>query len=171
MSRLFGRGQLKLALLQVAAELGPTNGYAIMQALDARVGGAWRPSPGAIYPALLALEDAGLLVGHELGGARTYEVTGRGREVLDDQPDVVRAAAARARRSAPATTVGEVLDRVVAGLPRRGRRLEPPADLLVARRLDAALRRALDDALADAMAADPDLLTDHHPDLRGDSDG
>src|SRR5690606_4230036 len=100
-SRLFGRGQLKQALLQVAAELGPANGYTIMQALDERVGGSWRPSPGAIYPALLALEDAGLLQGREDDGTRLYEVTARGRASLEEQPDVVQAAAARSRRATP----------------------------------------------------------------------
>jgi len=154
-TRLFGPGQLKLALLQVAAELGPANGYTIMHALDDRVGGSWRPSPGAIYPALLALEDAGLLAGREVEGSRSYEVTAPGRAVLAEQPDVVRAAAARARRAEPATTVGEVLDRLVARAPRRSRRLDPPSDRLVERRLDAALRHALDEALAEAMALHP----------------
>jgi DNA-binding PadR family transcriptional regulator len=163
-SRLFGPGQLKLALLQVAAELGPANGYAIMHALDERVGGSWRPSPGAIYPALLALEDAGLMAGRDLDGSRSYEPTARGRALLEEQPDVVRAAAARARRDEPATTVGEVLDRLVARAPRRGRRLHPPADQLFERRLDAALRQAVDDALAEAMAAAPPGATaGHHP--------
>lgn len=152
MSRLFGPGQLKLALLQVAAGLGPANGYAIMQALDDRVGGSWRPSPGAIYPALLALEDAGLVVGQDVDGSRSYEVTARGRALLEEQPGVVEAAAARARRALPSTTIGEVLDRVAARAPRRGRRLDPPVDQLVERRLAVAIHRALDDALAEAMA-------------------
>src|SRR5690606_21179031 len=145
-------------------------GYAIMHALDDRVGGSWRPSPGAIYPALLALEDAGLLVGQEADGTRTYRVTARGRAALEEQPDVVRAAATRARRSAPTTTLGAVLDRVVAQVPRRGRQLAPPADAIVARRIDDALRRAVDDALAEALAADADLI-DPHPTFEENPDG
>ncbi|MGV3760494.1 MAG: PadR family transcriptional regulator [Actinomycetota bacterium] len=155
MSRLFGRGQLKLALLQVVAELGPGNGYAIMQALDDRVGGSWRPSPGAIYPALLALEDAGLLIGRDVGGVRTYEITPRGRAAADEQPDVLRAAADRARQAPSSTTVGEVLDRVVAQLPPRGRRLTAPAGLVMASRVDAALRRAIDEAVAETSSTHP----------------
>ncbi len=99
MSRLFGRGELKVALLHVAAELGPTNGYSIMQALADRIGGSWHPSPGAIYPALLALEDAGLLLGHDEDGGRRYELTRAGRTAAAARPDVLAEVAGRARRA------------------------------------------------------------------------
>ena len=99
-TRLFGRGELKLALLHVAADLGPTNGYAIMHGLAERVGGSWQPSPGAIYPALLALEDGGLLVGRDHDGARRYELTPAGRVAVAAEPDVLTDVAGRAR-SAP----------------------------------------------------------------------
>ena len=126
MSRLFGRGELKLALLHVAAELGPTNGYAIMHGLAERVGGSWQPSPGAIYPALLALEDGGLLVGHDHEGTRRYEVTPAGRVAVAAEPDVLTEVAGRAERApAPPVTVGAVLDRLVAAVPGRDRPLPP----------------------------------------------
>ena len=86
MTRLFGRGELKLALLHVAADLGPTNGYSIMHGLADRVGGSWQPSPGAIYPALLALEDAGLLEGRDDDGTRRYEITAAGRRQVAADP-------------------------------------------------------------------------------------
>jgi DNA-binding PadR family transcriptional regulator len=124
MTRLFGRGELKLALLHVVAELGPTNGYAIMQGLAQRVGGRWHPSPGAIYPALLALEDARLLAGREVDGVRRYELTAAGRRQVDADPTVLEAVAGRARDApAPAVTVGAVLDRLVATAPVRDRRI------------------------------------------------
>jgi DNA-binding PadR family transcriptional regulator len=126
-SRLFGRGELKVALLHVAADLGPTNGYSIMHGLAERVGGSWRPSPGAIYPALLALEDAGLLAGRDADGARRYEVTGAGRAAAAAAPDVLSDVAGRARRApAPPVTVGTLLDRLAAAAPHRERRLRPP---------------------------------------------
>lgn len=144
MTRVFGRGQLQAALLQVAADVGPANGYSIMQALDDRIGGGWRPSPGAIYPALLALEDAGLLVGTDTDGARAYEVTAAGRRAVEDAPDALAAAAGRARSGpAAATTVGAVLDRVAATAPRRHRRI----DASVARHLEHQLRAGLDATL------------------------
>lgn len=126
MSRLFGRGELKVALLHVAADLGPTNGYSIMHALADRVGGSWQPSPGAIYPALLALEDGGLLVGRDEDGARRYELTRAGRAAVAAQPDVLADVAGRARRApAPQITLGAVLDGLVATVPDRGRPLTP----------------------------------------------
>jgi DNA-binding PadR family transcriptional regulator len=131
MTRLFGRGELKLALLHVAAELGPTNGYTIMHKLAQRVGGSWHPSPGAIYPALLALEDAGLIAGRDEDGTRRYEVTDAGRHQVASQPDVLQDVAGRARHApAPPVTVGAVLDRLAASAPRRS---EPVSPATVAR--------------------------------------
>ena len=128
MTRLFGRGELKLALLHVAAELGPTNGYTIMHQLAHRVGGSWHPSPGAIYPALLALEDAGLLVGRDDDGTRRYEVTDAGRHQVASQPGVLQDVAGRARHApTPPETVGAVLDRLAASAPNRGRPAPPAA--------------------------------------------
>jgi DNA-binding PadR family transcriptional regulator len=126
MTRLFGRGELKQALLHVAADLGPTNGYAIMHGLAERVGGSWQPSPGAIYPALLALEDGGLLVGRDHDGTRRYEITPAGRVAVAAEPDVLDEVAGRAQRApAPPITLGAVLDRLVAGVPLRDRPLPP----------------------------------------------
>ncbi len=126
MTRLFGRGELKVALLHVAADLGPTNGYAIMHGLADRVGGTWQPSPGAIYPALLALEDAGLLEGRDDEGTRRYVITSAGRRKVDADPGVIEDVAGRARRApAPPVTVGSVLDRLMAAAPRRDHLASP----------------------------------------------
>jgi DNA-binding PadR family transcriptional regulator len=127
MTRLFGRGELKLALLHVAAEVGPANGYSIMVGLADRVGGTWQPSPGAIYPALLALEDAGLLAGRDEDGGRRYEITAAGRRQVQADPRVVDEVAQRARRApAPPVTMGSVLDRLVATAPGRETPVDPP---------------------------------------------
>jgi DNA-binding PadR family transcriptional regulator len=127
MSRLFGRGELQLALLHVAADLGPTNGYSIMHGLAERVGGSWQPSPGAIYPALLSLVDGGLLVGKDLDGGRRYELTPAGRAAVAADPHVLADVAGRAQRApAPAVTVGAVLDRLAAAAPGRDRPLRGP---------------------------------------------
>lgn len=126
MTRLFGRGELKQALLHVVADVGTANGYSIMQELAERVGGSWQPSPGAIYPALLSLEDAGLVTGVDHDGARRYEVTAKGRAAVAAAPDVLDDVAGRARLApAPASTVGTVLDRLVATAPHRSFALTP----------------------------------------------
>jgi DNA-binding PadR family transcriptional regulator len=125
-TRLFGRGELKMALLHVAADLGPSNGYSIMHGLAERVGGSWQPSPGAIYPALLSLEDGGLLVGRDLDGTRRYELTPAGKVAVAAEPDVLADVAGRARRApAPPVTVGTLLDRFAREAPNRDRALQP----------------------------------------------
>jgi DNA-binding PadR family transcriptional regulator len=61
---------------------GPLNGYQIMQEIERRSNGLWRPSPGSVYPALSQLVDEGLVRTEELGGRRTYVLTDAGRERL-----------------------------------------------------------------------------------------
>ncbi|MGH3121490.1 MAG: PadR family transcriptional regulator, partial [Streptosporangiaceae bacterium] len=57
-----GRGDVRAAILALLRE-GPRNGYQIMSEIEERSGGAWRPSPGAVYPALQLLADEGLIAG------------------------------------------------------------------------------------------------------------
>jgi hypothetical protein len=45
------RGDIRTAALLLLAE-EPRNGYQIMQEVEERSGGVWRPSPGSVYPAL-----------------------------------------------------------------------------------------------------------------------
>ena len=124
MSRIFKRGELQLALLDALALLGPSNGYVIMQALAEHVGGGWRPSPGAIYPALLGLEDAGLIRGVDRDGARVYEMTAAGTRAVGDARGTMHRVAERARVTPVRPTAGAVLDGFVAGINGRSRRLD-----------------------------------------------
>src|SRR5690348_440240 len=48
------RGDIRVAALLVLAE-EPRNGYEIMQEVEHRSEGVWRPSPGSVYPALAQL--------------------------------------------------------------------------------------------------------------------
>jgi DNA-binding PadR family transcriptional regulator len=77
-----------LALLREA----PRNGYQIMTEIEERSGGAWRPSPGAVYPALSQLADEGLIDGEESGGRRTFRLTEAGREYVEQHPEMARGA-------------------------------------------------------------------------------
>ena len=72
------RGQIRTALLAVLAE-GPGHGYDVMQKLEDKTGGAWRPSPGSVYPTLQLLEDEGLVRSTERDGKRVFEITDAGR--------------------------------------------------------------------------------------------
>lgn len=85
------RGEVRSAILALLRE-GPLNGYQIMSEIEERSGGAWRPSPGAVYPALSALADEGLIVGTESAGRRTWSLTDAGREYVEQNPEMARGA-------------------------------------------------------------------------------
>ncbi len=142
MSRLFQRGELKAAVLEIVEAQGPAHGYAVLGALSDRVGGAWRPSPGAVYPALMALEDAGLIVGEERDEARAYTITAAGRDALGQRPKVLAAVAQRAAGRTPSATLGSLVDRFAAELAGRSTSLDgesSAAALVILGRADAEL--------------------------------
>ena len=72
------RGDIRWALLLALAD-APAHGYELIGRLEARTGGAWRPSAGSVYPTLQLLEEEGLVVGHDDGGKRVFELTEAGR--------------------------------------------------------------------------------------------
>jgi DNA-binding PadR family transcriptional regulator len=86
-----GRGDVRAAILALLRE-GPRTGYQMMSEISERSGGAWRPSPGAVYPALSQLADEGLIVGEESGGRRTFSLTSAGQTYLEQHPEMARAA-------------------------------------------------------------------------------
>jgi DNA-binding PadR family transcriptional regulator len=73
-----GRGNVRAAILALLAER-PMHGYEMIQELENRTGGVWRPSPGSIYPTLQLLEDENLIVGEEVEGRRRFALTDAGR--------------------------------------------------------------------------------------------
>jgi DNA-binding PadR family transcriptional regulator len=73
------RGDVRIALLMLLAE-EPRNGYQLMQTIEDRSGGRWRPSPGSVYPTLAQLEDEGLIRATEREGSKLFELTDAGRE-------------------------------------------------------------------------------------------
>jgi DNA-binding PadR family transcriptional regulator len=76
-----GRGQrlnVRPALLALLLER-PMHGYEMIQELDTRTGGIWRPSPGSVYPTLQLLEDEGLIEAEATGGRKRYTLTEAGR--------------------------------------------------------------------------------------------
>jgi DNA-binding PadR family transcriptional regulator len=80
------RGDVRAALLVLLGE-EPRNGYGLMQEIENRSGGAWRPSPGSVYPALQQLEDEGLVRATESGGRKAFELTDEGRTYITENAD------------------------------------------------------------------------------------
>src|SRR5262249_38786586 len=72
------RGEIRTALLAVLAE-APGHGYEIMQRLEEKSEGAWRPSPGSGYPTLQLPQDQGLVRSTERDGKRVSEIPDAGR--------------------------------------------------------------------------------------------
>jgi DNA-binding PadR family transcriptional regulator len=80
------RGDVRMALLMLLAE-EPRNGYQLMQVIEERSDGSWRPSPGSVYPVLSQLEDEGLVRATERDGAKVFELTDAGRERVAETKD------------------------------------------------------------------------------------
>jgi len=76
------RGDIRTAALLLLAE-DPRNGYQIMQAVEERSEGVWRPSPGSVYPALAQLEDEGLIRSEQIDGRRLFVITEQGRALVE----------------------------------------------------------------------------------------
>ena len=74
-----GRGDVRTAILALLSE-EPRHGYQIIQDITERSGGAWKPSPGSVYPALSALQDEGLVDDEKVEGRRVFSLTDAGRE-------------------------------------------------------------------------------------------
>jgi len=91
------RGDIRSAILLLLAE-EPRNGYGVMQEIEERSGGIWRPSPGSVYPALSQLEDEGLVEEVEHDGRKAYALTDDGKAHVE---------ANRERMATPWETVGE----------------------------------------------------------------
>ncbi|WP_051425555.1 PadR family transcriptional regulator [Jiangella gansuensis] len=72
---------MRAAILGVLADQ-PMNGYQIIQEIAERSGGAWKPSPGSIYPTLQQLEDEGLVRAEDDGGRRVFRLTPQGEEYV-----------------------------------------------------------------------------------------
>jgi DNA-binding PadR family transcriptional regulator len=123
MGRIFRRGELKEAIVVVLASLGEAHGYAIMAELKQRIGGGWKPSPGAIYPALIALVETGHLKTADSDGTRVYSLTETGRQAAEGLSSARRWASlsARAEQGEERVAIGTLLDRFAAesGLRRR----------------------------------------------------
>ena len=74
------RGDVRSAVLALLSE-EPMHGHQIMQELADRIGGAWQPGAGSIYPSLQQLADEGLISSNDLEGPKIFELTDTGKTV------------------------------------------------------------------------------------------
>ncbi|MGH3313866.1 MAG: PadR family transcriptional regulator [Streptomyces sp.] len=80
------RGDVRASILALLKDR-PMHGYEMIQEIAERSSGAWKPSPGSVYPTLQLLEDEGLISSASEGGKKLFSLTGTGRGEADDGPD------------------------------------------------------------------------------------
>ena len=150
------RGDVRAAILALLREQ-PRNGYQIIQEIERRSGGLWRPSAGSVYPALQLLEDEGLIEGIEEGGRRELQLTDAGRKYADEHPDELAAPWATVADSLDqeARSLFEIVAAVGAATVQVGQ-AGSEAQIAKARRLLSETRKSLYRILAEEDALDSD---------------
>jgi DNA-binding PadR family transcriptional regulator len=79
--RRLKRGILKFALLKLLSEV-PRHGYDLIREIRER---GWAGGAGSVYPLLAALEGAGFIAGRDEEGRRIYELTEKGRKMMEER--------------------------------------------------------------------------------------
>ena len=93
--RPFEQGDLRLLVLALIAEK-PRHGYELIKEIEQRMGGAYAPSPGVIYPLLTMLEEMGLArLSAEESGKKLYAATPEGEAELAANKQAVETVFAR----------------------------------------------------------------------------
>lgn len=80
------RGDVRASILALLKDR-PMHGYEMIQEIAERSGGAWKPSPGSVYPTLQMLEDEGLIVSESEGGKKLFTLTDEGRTAAEAGPE------------------------------------------------------------------------------------
>ena len=110
------RGDVRAAILDVLAG-DELNGYQVIQQIAERTGGAWRPSPGSVYPTIQQLEDEGLVAGSEVGGRRLLRLTDDGRRYVEEHAEEMAATWAPFEPTGPEEHLSGEQSRGGAGAP------------------------------------------------------
>ncbi|HEY1694808.1 MAG TPA: PadR family transcriptional regulator [Polyangiaceae bacterium] len=82
------RGVVRYLVLDAIAQR-PRHGYEIIQAIEERSAGTYRPSPGVVYPTLQMLEELGHTRVEELESRKVYAITADGKKDLAEHADDV----------------------------------------------------------------------------------
>jgi len=89
--RRANRGDVRAAILSLLAE-SPSNGYGLIKTIAEKTDGAWRPSPGSIYPTLQQLVDEGLIEAQSEGRGTEFALTDAGRAYVAEHADEMESA-------------------------------------------------------------------------------
>ena len=92
--KMFDAGAMRYVVLQLISEK-PRHGYEIIKELEQRAGGAYTPSPGAIYPLLAMLLDMGHVSAAADGNKKLHTITPEGEAFLAENRQFVDAIMAR----------------------------------------------------------------------------
>lgn len=79
----YAKSPLKVIVLNLLKKK-PMSGIDIINEIEKATLGAWRPSPGAIYPLLRVLEEEGIVVHEERKGKKIYKLTEKGLQEASD---------------------------------------------------------------------------------------
>ena len=86
------KGDVRSAILSLLGE-APASGYGLMKAIGEKTQGAWRPSPGSVYPTLSQLVDEQLIEPTDPEAPRSdFRLTAAGQAHLAEHADQIAAA-------------------------------------------------------------------------------
>jgi len=159
------RGDVRVAILAVLADQ-PLNGYQVIQEISEKTNGAWRPSPGSVYPTIAQLEDEGLIEGDDERGRRTVQLTESGRAYLAEHEDEIAevwAPFTREREERPARGDADSGPDFAALKPELGRVMNAVWQIITTGTDDQ--RRAAIGVLVEARRALYQILADHPGDV------
>lgn len=143
--RVFDSGALRLLVLAMIGD-EPRHGYDIIKGLKQRFQGAYSPSPGAIYPILQMLDEAGLVTSQSRGFRKLFTITPAGRDYLAserEELDRIQAQIAAAAEPIGMASIGEAIQDFRAALFRKMRKGDLSDEQ--AAKLRDVLRRAQDE--------------------------
>lgn len=111
--RMFDHGDLRLLVLALVST-APRHGYELIKLIEDKFGGAYAPSPGAIYPTLALLEEQDLIeaVAESSGSKRRFAITDAGRAYLADNQAAVDGLLSRIEVLSRMASSGPVPERV-----------------------------------------------------------
>ena len=96
---------MRFVILSLIAE-APRHGYEIIKLIEERLGGAYAPSPGVVYPMLTMLEEMGQATLQVEGARKLYAITDDGRRVLVENKAFVDAITERMKAAGAGQQAG-----------------------------------------------------------------